>query len=72
MEELYEHNSKDHIVWKNIVKHKYLKFKKKTKKKRKKKTKQKESTSLQESLTATSGPGRGRRHARIVNPAENR
>lgn len=34
MEELYEHNSKDHIVWKNIVKHKYLKF---TKKKRKEK-----------------------------------
>lgn len=68
MEELYEHNSKDHIVWKNIVKHKYLKFKKK----KRKKQKQKECTSLQESLTATSGPGRGRRHARIVNPAENR
>lgn len=71
MEELYEHNSKDHIVWKNIVKHKYLKFKK-TKRKKERKKKQKECTSLQESLTATSGPGRGRRHARIVNPAENR
>lgn len=68
MEELYEHNSKDHIVWKNIVKHKYLKIKKKKKERKKKK----ECTSLQESLTATSGPGRGRRHARIVNPAENR
>lgn len=71
MEELYEHNSKDHIVWKNIVKHKYLKFKKTKRKKERKKT-QKECTSLQESLTATSGPRRGRRHARIVNPAENR
>lgn len=39
MEELYEHNSKDHIVWKNIVKHKYLKFKKKKEKKKEKKTK---------------------------------
>lgn len=65
MEELYEHNSKDHIVWKNIVKHKHLKLKKKERKR-------KECTSLQESLTATSGPGSGRRHARIVNPAENR
>lgn len=35
MEELYEHNSKDHIVWKNIVKHKYLKFTKKKEKKKK-------------------------------------
>lgn len=44
MEELYEHNSKDHIVWKNIVKHKYSKKTKKEKKEKKE-------------CTATSGLG---------------